>query len=114
MLFGGGVSLALVVLSLFWRRRPRAGSSGAAGIPPICRSAGPQWLDAATRRNARRISCVASTPPAIVRQQRSRRLIDHLDALLYNPDVACNQEALRTLRSGLRRLQVDVALRARS
>ena len=41
-------------------------------------------------------------------------LIDHLDSLLYNPDVVCSKEALRILRSGLRRLQVDVALRARS
>ena len=41
-------------------------------------------------------------------------LIDHLDSLLYNPDVPCSKQSLRRLRSGLRRLQVDVALRARS
>jgi len=40
-------------------------------------------------------------------------LIDHLDSLLYNPDVASTKEALRRLRGGLRRLQVDVTLRAR-
>ena len=113
MLLGGGVSLALVVVSLFWRRRPmpdhpaqrmfrrfaerlvRSGLTRAPGETPA------HFL---ARVNAARNRAPSDVAP----------LIDHLDSLLYNPDVVCTKDALRTLRSGLRRLQVDVALRARS
>ena len=113
MLLGGGVSLALVVVSLFWRRRPtpdhpaqrifrrfaerlvRSGLTRAPHETPA------HFLD---RVNSARNRAPSDIAP----------LIDHLDSLLYNPDVACSKEALRTLRSGLRRLQVDVALRART
>ncbi len=113
MLLGGGMSLGLVVLSLFWRRRP-------APDHPAQR---------AFRRFTRRLVRVGltrmphETPGRFLARVNAARnhgsadvsaLIDHLDSLLYNPDVPCSKQSLRTLRSGLRRLQVDVALRARS
>ncbi len=113
MLLGGGVSLALVVVSLFWRRRAvpdhpaqRAFRRFAQRLVRIGLTRAPQETPAhfLARVNAARHRAPSDIAP----------LIDHLDALLYNPDVACSKEALRTLRSGLRRLQVDVALRARS
>jgi hypothetical protein len=113
MLLGGGVSLALVVVSLFWRRRPtpdhpaqRIFRRFAERLVRSGLTRAPQETPAhfLARVNAARNRAPTDIAP----------LIDHLDSLLYNPDVACSKEALRTLRSGLRRLQVDVALRARS
>ena len=113
MLLGGGMSLGLVVVSLFWRRRP-------APDHPAQR---------AFRRFTRRLARVGltrmphETPGRFLARVNAARnhgsadisaLIDHLDSLLYNPDVPCSKQSLRALRSGLRRLQVDVALRARS
>ncbi len=113
MLFGGAVSLSLVVLSLFWRRRPTP-------VHPaqrvFQRFAQRMQRNGLTRR-------ADETPARFLRRVDATRnrattdiavLIDHLDALLYNPDVACSQQALRTLRRGLRRLQLDVVLRART
>ncbi len=42
----------------------------------------------------------ASTRRAIARPTDIAALIDHLDSLLYNPDVPCSKQSLRTLRSG--------------
>ena len=113
MLFGGAASLALVVLSLFWRRRPapdhpahrifRRFSRG------MARSGLARRPDETPGQFLRRVNAARNRDASEVAP-----LIDHLDALLYNPDVVCSKTALRSLRSGLRRLQVDVSLRLRS
>ena len=69
MLLGGGVSLALVVVSLFWRRRPDAGSPCATDIPPICTAARAQRTDACAARNA----CSLSDARECGAQSRARR-----------------------------------------
>jgi hypothetical protein len=113
MLFGGGVSLALVVLSLFWRRRPAPDHPAQRAFRRFAqrmdRSGLTRQPDETPGRFLERVNAARNRAPAEV-----AGLIDHLDSLLYNPDVACSKKALRSLRSGLRRLQVDVALRARS
>jgi transglutaminase-like putative cysteine protease len=113
MLFGGGVSLALVVLSLFWRRRPAPDHPAQRAFrrfaARVARSGMTRRPDETPAHFLRRVNAARNRSPSEV-----AALIDHLDALLYNPDFVCDQDALRRLRSGLRRLQVDVALRARS
>ncbi len=113
MLFGGAVSLALVVLSLFWRRRPPPDHPAQRAFRRFAQRMDRNGL---TRRPE-------ETPARFLRRVNATRgrtatdatwLIDHLDALLYNPDVTCDQQALKVLRRGLRRLQIDVALRART
>ena len=113
MLLGGGVSLGLVVLSLFWRRRPLPDHPAQrafrqftrrldrVGLTRVPQETPGQYL---ARIDATRHSGSTDIKP----------LIEHLDSLLYNPDVPCSKQSLRVLRSGLRRLQVDVALRART
>jgi transglutaminase-like putative cysteine protease len=113
MLLGGVVSLSLVVLSLFWRRRTthdhpaqrvfrrfaeRMVRMGLARLP-----------EETPGRYLRRVNAARHRAPSEIVP-----LVDHLDALLYNPEVPCTKGSIRTLRRSLRRLQVDVALRARS
>ena len=113
MLLGGGLSLALVVLSLFWRRRPEPDHPAQRIFrrfaDRLVRSGLMRRPDETPARFLHRVNNARNRPPSEVAD-----LVDQLDALLYNPDVECSREALRSLRSGLRRLQVDVALRARA
>ena len=113
MLFGGGVSLMLVVVSLFWRRRPAPGHPAQRAFrrfsQRLVRSGITRRPEETPARFLERVNAARNREPSDISP-----LIDHLDSLLYNPDIECSKEALRTLRSGLRRLQVDVALRARS
>jgi hypothetical protein len=113
MVFGGAVSLGLVVLNLFWRRRRVAEHPALrafrrfcdrlarVGLARLAHETPAQYLE---RVNAARQRHPADISP----------LIGQLESLLYDPDVACSAEALRSLRNGLRRLHVDVALRARA
>lgn len=113
MLFGGGVSLALVVVTLFWRRRPEPDHPAQRAFR--------RFADRLSRSGLRRRP--DETPARFlyrVNESRDRPrsdvadLVEQLDGLLYNPEVVCSQHALRSLRSSLRRLQLDVALRART
>lgn len=112
MLLGGGVSLALVVVSLFWRRRPTPDHPA----QRIFRRFAQRLVRSGLRRAPEetparfliRVNAARNRAPADIAP-----LVAHLDSLLYNPDVVCSKDALRTLRTGLRRLQVEVALRAR-
>ncbi len=113
MLCGGGISLALVVATLFWRRRRE--------LEHPAMRAFRRFADRSSRSGLTR--SLEETPAHfLIRVNAARHrpeseiaaLVDHLDALLYNPDAPCTKQALRVLRGGLRRLQLDVALRARS
>jgi len=112
MLLGGGISLGLVALSLFWGRRAVPDHPAQRAFRRFAHRLGRIGLtrlpDETPGRFLARVNSVRKREPAAIAP-----LIDHLDSLLYNPDVACTKEALRRLRGGLRRLQVDVTLRAR-
>jgi transglutaminase-like putative cysteine protease len=112
MLLGGGVSLGLVAMSLFWRRRAVPDHPAQRAFRRFAQRLGRIGLtrlpDETPGRFLARVNAVRKRAPAEIAP-----LIDHLDSLLYNPDVASTKEALRRLRGGLRRLQVDVTLRAR-
>ena len=112
MLLGGGVSLGLVALSLFWRRRSVADHPAQRAFRRFAQRLGRIGLarlpDETPGHFLARVNTVRKRAPAEIAP-----LIAHLDSLLYNPDVTCTREALRRLRGGLRRLQVDVTLRAR-
>ncbi len=113
ILLGGAMSLGLVVISLFWRRRIRidhpverlfkrfADQLDRLGIVRAPQETPRQFL---LRVNAARQDKASEIGP----------LIADVDALLYNPDVRSTQQSLRALRSGLRRLRLDVALKIRS
>jgi transglutaminase-like putative cysteine protease len=113
MLLGGGASLALVVVSLFWRRRPEPDHPAQRAFrrfaDRLSRSGLNKRPEETPARFLRRVNEARNRPPSEIAE-----LIDQLDGLLYNPDVACSQQALRSLRSRLRRLQIDVSLRARA
>ena len=109
MLIGGGISLALVIVTLFWRRRPppehpalrvfRRFSRGVASIGLRRR------VEESPVAFLRRIMEEGRADTAAVSQQ--------LETLLYNPNAPCTNQELRELRRGLRRLRVQLALRFR-
>jgi hypothetical protein len=103
MLLGGAASLAIVAITLFWRRRPLPGH-------PVERT---------FRRFAARLAraglprLAAETPRQYLRRVGARvgrdegqlaLLVESLDRLLYNPAAAGTGAELRELRRGLRRL----------
>ena len=111
LLAGGGLSLALVVASLFWRRR-------AAMVHPGIR---------AFRRFAARLERHGSSrnasesPSAFVRRIAGERgigsaqadpLIEQLESVLYNPSADPSAAALRRLKRGLNRFVIQSALRS--
>jgi protein-glutamine gamma-glutamyltransferase len=113
MLLGGAASLSLVVLSLFWRRRSTRDHPAQRAFQRFAQRMVRMGLqrmpDETPGQYLRRVNVARHRAPGDVLP-----LIDHLDALLYNPDVECTKVSLRALRRGLRRLQLDVALTARS
>jgi hypothetical protein len=113
MLLGGSMSLALVAISLFWRRRARVDHPVerlfrrfAARLERLGFARSPQETPG---QYLARIDAARHGKPGQVAP-----LIAAIEALLYNPDVESTQRSLRLLRSGLRRLRLDVALKTRS
>jgi transglutaminase-like putative cysteine protease len=112
MLLGGASSLALVALTLFWRRRPPPGhpierlfrrfAVGMARLG-VVRSPGET-----PREFLGRVAARAGVSP-----QEIGALVDSLDGLLYNPGAHSDRETVSRVRGGLRRLQIDAALRGR-
>ncbi|MEQ8486894.1 MAG: transglutaminaseTgpA domain-containing protein [Pseudomonadales bacterium] len=104
VLGGGGLSVALVALSLFWRRRPRRRHPVELAFSRFCQGvAGAGWQRSPAEPPAtflRRLGTEAGLAPAQV-----EGLVADLDRLLYNPDARHSPRALRQLRSQLRRLQ---------
>jgi hypothetical protein len=113
MLLGGAMSLGLVVVTLFWRRRTRVDHP----------------VERAFRRFAERLDRLgivrapSETPRQfLLRVDAARQgkpgeigpLIAAIDALLYNPDARFTQRSLRGVRNSLRRLRLDLALKMRS
>jgi protein-glutamine gamma-glutamyltransferase len=113
MLLGGCASLALVVLTLFWRRRGGFHHP----VERLLRRFGERMARFGLARG------IDETPSQYLRRINAARhrdaadvapLVATVEALLYNPDTACTQQAVRALRRSLRRLQIDVALHARA
>ena len=112
MLLGGAASLGLVALTLFWRRRPPPGN-------PVER-AFRRFTERVGRSGVKRAP--SETPTAYLtrvlaasgrRSSQADPLVEEIEQLLYNPPAAGAGAALRRLERALRRLNMDVALRAR-
>lgn len=104
ILIGGGASVGLVALSLFWRRRPikrhpveRLFLKFAAKLDGYGYRRKPQESPAAF---VRRVAGEAG-----MNEEQVRRIVAELDALLYNPAVTWGAAELNQLRRQLRGLQ---------
>lgn len=105
VLAGGGVSMGLVALLLFWRRRPvprhpveRAFGRFCAGV------SGAGWRRAPAESPGAFIRRIADAGG--LRQEHAAALVAELDRLLYNPAARWGRRDLRRLRAQLRRLQL--------
>jgi transglutaminase-like putative cysteine protease len=113
MLGGGAASLALVALSLFWRRRPVAGHP----VERLLR----RFSAALARQGV--VRAPAESPRAFLMRVASwlgkpaeqvSPLVESLDSLLYNPGAEGDAAATRRrVTRGLRRLKLEAALRNR-
>lgn len=108
VLFGGGMSLGLVALIMFWRRRPvqkhpveRAFRSFSDRLGSYGYQRRPEESPAAF---VRRVAAEVGLAEAQIGS-----LVAELDTLLYNPGVAYGGRELKALRSQLRRLQFRLA-----
>ncbi|MDA1076051.1 MAG: DUF3488 and transglutaminase-like domain-containing protein [Proteobacteria bacterium] len=108
MFIGGGASLGVVALLLFWRRRP-------ARRNPIEK----MFLSFASRVSAYGyVRRVEETPSAFMERvsagagvdaSQTRLIVAQLEASLYNPNVNWGQRETRALQAQLRRLQFKLA-----
>ena len=108
MFIGGGLSLSIVAVVLFWRRRPprqhpveRIFSTFAAKLAGYGYQRPPAESPAAyVRRVADEVGLSEAQVGAVIAE---------LDTLLYNPAIAWGSAELRALRNQLRRLQFRLA-----
>ena len=112
LLTGGAISLGVVALALFWRRR----EVNRHPVEKLFRA----FSDKLGRYGYQRLP--EESPSAFVRRLAAEvglkeaqvgSLIAELDTLLYNPGVAWGNAELKTLRGQLRRLQFRLAFGAR-
>jgi protein-glutamine gamma-glutamyltransferase len=104
VLIGGGASVGLVALVLFWRRRPARQHPVERLFTRFCQSvARAGWVRAPAEAPAvfiERIAASGGLPPA-----QAERLIADLQTLLYNPDASWGSRELRQVRNQLGKLQ---------
>jgi protein-glutamine gamma-glutamyltransferase len=109
VLIGGGLSVALVAVSLFWRRRPVRRHPVERLFARFCDGvAGAGWRREPNEAPAvflRRMAASGAVAP-----EQAQRLVDDLDRLLYNPAARYGARDLRSLRARLRRLQFRLML----
>ena len=108
MLVGGGISVGLVALTLFWRRRPRH-------LHPVER----MFSNFDRRLAASGIRRQPSESPgafvtrvageAGIAEDQFRGVVAELDDLLYDPTLDLGPARLDRLRAGLRRLRFKLA-----
>jgi protein-glutamine gamma-glutamyltransferase len=111
VLVGGGLSVALVVLSLFWQRRPVRRHPVERLFARFCQGvAGAGWQRAPAEPPATFLRRVAAGGG--IGSAQADRVIADLDRLLYNSAVRITPRELRQLRSQLRRLQFRLMLGA--
>ncbi len=113
MLAGGAGSLALVALSLFWRRRSVVGHPTERLLRRFDAALARQGLSRAPAESPRaflqRVGIALGKQPA-----QMTSLVESVDQLLYNPASNAHDGAVRRrVAQGLRRLKLEVALRSR-
>ncbi|NJN52439.1 MAG: DUF4129 domain-containing protein [Gammaproteobacteria bacterium] len=111
MLGGGAASLALVALSLFWRRRPPRGHPTERRIRRFSEALARYGLARQPSESPRafleRVAALLGKSPAQVAP-----LVESVEHLLYNPDAAMDEAVTRRrVVQGLRRLKLETALR---
>lgn len=109
VLVGGGLSVALVAVSLFWRRRPVRRHPVERAFARFCdRVAGAGWPRAPQEAPAAFLCRLAGA--GALPAEQAERLVAELDCLLYNPGARCSGRELRLLRAQLRRAQFRMML----
>ncbi|MEZ5557437.1 MAG: DUF3488 and transglutaminase-like domain-containing protein [Pseudomonadales bacterium] len=108
ILVGGGVTVGLVAVSLFWRRRPVRRHPVERLFARFCLRLGaygwPRHPGEAPATFLRRLAAAG-----LIAEDESQQLVAELDDLLYNPDAVRSAVTLRDLRRQLRRLQLRLA-----
>jgi hypothetical protein len=111
LLAGGSLSLALVVASLFWRRRREALHPGLEAFKRFAASAERQGI----------VRPSHESPSAFVRRMAIERglanaqtdaLVELLESVLYNPAADQSANSVRLLKRGLRRFAMASAFRS--
>ncbi len=113
MLAGGAVSLALVALSLFWRRRTQSGHPLERTFRHFGKALGRHGMPRAPEESPRaflaRVAQWLDKPASDLMP-----LVESLEALLYNPMPDQSRHQRRFVERGLRRLRLEAALRNRN
>lgn len=108
ILIGGGASVGLVAISLFWRRRPvKRHPVERLFLRFAAKAAGYGFQRAPHESPAAFIRRVAGE--AGVKEQQVHRIVAELNTLLYNPTVPWGSAELNQLRRALRGLQFRLA-----
>jgi transglutaminase-like putative cysteine protease len=108
LLFGGSISVGLVALTLFWRRRPvKRHPVERLFLKFAAKLAGYGYERAPHESPAAFIRRVADEAGA--KEEQVRRIVAELDALLYNPNVTWGAVEFNQLRRQLRGLQFRLA-----
>jgi len=112
LLVGGGLSLGIVALVLFWRRRPVARHPVERLFGRFCdRLAAAGWTRQPAESPAAFLGRLESA--GVVRREQTDGIVAALNRLLYNPPAERDRAGERQLRAQLRRLQLKVTFAAR-
>ena len=105
LMIGGGVSMALVALAMFWRRRPTQRHAVERQFHRFCNVMARQGLmrapDETPSAYVRRLAQLAQLDPGPI--------VERLQTHLYDPDVDLHGEERRLLRQDLRKLRFKLA-----
>jgi transglutaminase-like putative cysteine protease len=105
LLVGGGLSVALVTLAVFWRRRPKQRHRVERLFSRFCQAMARHGL----ARSAQETPSLYVTRLAALAQIDAASLARRLQAHLYNPDLHLSVQDLRGLRQDLRKLRFKLA-----
>jgi len=112
LLIGGGVSLGIVAVVLFWRRRPVARHPVERLFGRFCdRLAAAGWAREPAESPAAFLGRLEAA--GLLRREHTDGVVAALNRLLYNPPAERDRAGERQLRAQLRRLQLRVAFAAR-
>lgn len=109
VLIGGALSLGLVAVVMFWRRRPVARHPAERVFSTFCdRVAGAGWRRAPAESPGAFITRIAQS--GALRAEQARSLVAELERVLYNPAASWDRRDLRRLQGQLRRLQFRLVI----
>jgi len=105
LFIGGGMSMALVTLSIFWRRRARQQHPAERRFYKFCSAMARQGL----ARMPGETPAAYITRISELAQLDPKPIIRRLQGHLYDPDATMDSQALRDLRQDFRKLRFKLA-----